>query len=156
MRIIKDILICWYKASFSLMDNDWMGWLVLAFVWVANGLLIYLIYDLAVRPILYKTKYSVQKIDEHVEVVDKQYYTTTTTTYVNINKVMTPIIITSYHHDVTLKGDIIDKTIDNEHYYDKLKQGQKVKVFYREKYETFRFSPEDNWKFVGHKIEEIL
>ena len=149
--MIKDMFVEWYKSSTNLIDNDWTGWVMLLLIWIVNIFIIFLIYTFCIRPILYQKKYSKTKIDKG-KIVDKEYQTYVTTTYVQSGKTSIPIMTTHHNYYVYIKGDIVDQRVDCESWYNEFSSGESVKIEYKEIYEKLRFSINDDWEFIGNDV----
>lgn len=122
---------------------------------VVNLLILAGIYFIVIEPILYKKKYSSMKYDIGI-VTDRDNYATTSTHYVKTGKHSSvPVTTTTQHYDITIEGEIFNRTMDNFTYYKMLRIGDKVKITYVKMYKTFRFSAIDNWKFISNDIKNI-
>ena len=141
----------WYECS-----TDTSDYIVLGITWVINLVILSIIYFFVIRPILYKKKYSHIKIDTKVRVLSKEKEVRSSTYYIKSGKVMVPVTTTNTYYYVYLKGDVIDKKIDDRYYYDTLLEGSMVKVKYKEVWQSLRFSSEDKWDLIGIEIKEIV
>lgn len=154
MRELKRILDDWLTWSLNIPNLEFDEILIFLCLWLCNFILIYLVYLFILKPILFKTKYSNIKFDKGL-ISGKKHETNTITTYQQIGKTSVPTTTTYHYYYLTVRGKDVSIKVDNKELYDKFNEKDKVSFSYKEKFETFRFSAEENWKKVDNVLEDI-
>lgn len=130
------------------------GGIILALLsWILVGMISALAYFLMIRPVWYKTTYS-ELIYDNGRVIEKNYYVTTTTTYVQSGKVVVPIINNTSHYDVTLQCTNVTIKKNNSEIYNKVALHDKVQITYKKKYISPRFYDGEE-EFDGYSLESV-
>tara|TARA_R110000744_G_C19053238_1_gene528105 strand:- start:112 stop:537 length:426 start_codon:yes stop_codon:yes gene_type:complete len=129
------------------------GLLIAVISWVLVSLISLALYLLVIRPIWYETSYS-EPIVDYCVVTNRNFYTTTVTTFIMSGKVMIPIINTVPHYDVSFECKDVNFRENSNALYSKVRLRDNIYVFYKESFISPRFYSGEK-VFDGNVIESV-